>query len=241
MVDDSFFKSTARAQSFNCAYHLEICRGIAQSMREPGLVASFVDEQIRYRNFSIPEWPKLSLAYGFPGIACFYTTLDECCPDEGWDQIAYEYLQLSVRTLEEEGNSNHSLFFGITGICFAAYLACKQGTRYQNLLAQLETILSQELERSFFPQMDKCLIYDWHLSPDLYNLMNGVSGCIAYLSMRKEEPWLNKLALRCLEVLVRALSRSRTVYGRQLPGWYVSPNDLSIEEESSNFLRVYLI
>lgn len=203
---------------------LEICRHIADSLAEPERLASFVEEQIRYRNLSIVEWPKLSLAYGFPGLACFYSTLDECCPLEGWDQVASEYLQLSARTLEAEGNSGHSLFFGITGICFAAYLASKQGTRYQNLLTQLETILSQELERSFFPQMAKCMTYDWHLPPDLYNLMNGISGCIAYLCLRNE-PWLNKMALRCLEELVKALSRPRIVDGKPLPGWVVSQEE----------------
>ncbi|MCE5316117.1 MAG: lanthionine synthetase C family protein [Parachlamydia sp.] len=234
MQDNPFLFSNLKAESMSLD-SLEICRRIAHSMREPGPWAAFVDEQIRYRNFSIAEWPKLSLAYGFPGIASFYSTLDECFPDEGWDQIAFDYLQLSVQTLEVEGNSNYSLFFGIAGICFAVYLASKEGARYRNLLVQLDTILLQELERSFFPQMEKCMSNNWHSAPDLYNLLNGVCGCIAYFTLRKDEPWLNKLALRCLDVLVQALSRPRIVDGRQLPGWYVCPSDLRIDEEKQQY------
>jgi hypothetical protein len=110
-------------------------------------------------------------------------------------------------------------------------LASKQGTHYKTLLTQLETILAEELERSFFPQMAKYCAYDWHLTPDLYNLMNGISGCLAYLSLRKDEVWLNKLALRCLEELVRGLSRQRIVLEKQLPGWYVEPNNPNIQGE----------
>jgi hypothetical protein len=56
--------------------------------------------------------------------------LDACFPDERWDIIGHQYLEIATRGVEKQTQVSIGLFSGLSGLAFAVwYLSC-QGTRY---------------------------------------------------------------------------------------------------------------
>lgn len=206
-------------------YHtLDICQDIALKLNQPERVLETVQESMRRGLFIANDWPEVTLAHGFPGIACFYEALNQMNPNESWDQIAHAYLKLAVNLAENQGIQSCSLYEGLAGLCFAIYSCSNNGSRYQSLLNRLEDMLVREIEYSFIREGDVLLTKNLDVPPQFYNLAYGLSGIIAYLLLRKNNPTLHRLAHNCLSQLVMLLKRKRVVQGLQVPGWYVSEN-----------------
>lgn len=217
-------------------YHtFDICQAIADKLRSPEYVCTRMQENVQRGNFMAEEWTQLSLAEGLPGIASFYGVMDQFFPNQGWDQVAYTYLKLTIHKTEERGISHTSLFAGLTGMCFAAYLCSKQGYRYPHLLSKLENLLFREIETSLLCQANNFLDQDQDAPPHFYNLTNGLSGVLAYLLVRKEQAACHRLASDCLSRLILLLKRKRCVKGYEVPGWYVSPEEQLVPEAQAQY------
>lgn len=183
-----------------------ICQDIAHKLKDPESVRSHIEHAIQCQNFSQDRWLANSLSEGIPGIALFFSVMDSHYPNEGWDKVAHNWLQHAFTLLEQEGYSNISLFTGLTGITFATYVAARDN--YQ-LLEDLETRLIEELDHSWTIPLRKATT----LTPNYYNLMQGISGVIAYLLLRKDDPRMKRALLGCVEELSSALIRT-------FPAWH---------------------
>lgn len=203
-------------------YHsIDICQDIAEKLRSPSIVYEKVQLEISRGTFPNSQWPDLALASGLPGIACFYATMDHLFPDQRWDQSAHEYFKLTASRCESEGFSSYSLFYGLCGLCFAVFLGSKQGSRYQKLLKKLDGALTQEIEKllSYFNSEST------EYAPYHYNLMHGLSGIIAYLLLRKEDGYLQKLLRDCVEALIKIMRSTKNVGDKAVPAWFVAPQE----------------
>lgn len=217
-------------------YHtFDICQAIADKLRSPEHVCTRMQENVQRGNFMAEEWTELSFAEGLPGIASFYGMMDQFFPYQGWDQVAYTYLKLTIQKTEEQGINHTSLFAGLTGMCFAAYLCSKQGYRYPHLLSKLENLLFREIEMFLLRQVDQLLDRDREAPPHFYNLTNGLSGVVAYLLVRKEQAACHRLAFDCLSRLVLLLKRKRVIKGYGVPGWYISPEEQLVPEAQTKY------
>lgn len=217
-------------------YHtLDICQDIADKLRDPDKVCEITHESVKRGKFLSEEWPELSLAESLPGIITFYGTIHELFPDQHWDRVAHEYLKRMVEKIHEQRISNHSLFEGLTGICFAIYICSQKEIHYPSLLSSSEQLLFTDIETNLFPRIDHLLESDQDAIPHVYNLTHGLSGIIAYLLVRKENFACPRLASACLYRLVRILTRRRTVNGHSVPGWHVSQNEQLTAENRGNY------
>lgn len=201
-------------------YHtIDICQDIAEKLRSPINLYEIVENEIKQGTFASTKWLDLSLASGLPGIACFYTVMDRVFPDQKWDDVAHQYLKLAVNRYETEGINNYSMYYGLCGLCYAAYLCSKQGDRYQNLLRKLDTALIQEIEKglSFFSN-DEAINFP-------YNLSYGFSGILAYLLLRKENSYFQKLVRDFVEIIVNKLMKKKNIGSSEVPGWHISHED----------------
>jgi hypothetical protein len=75
-------------------------------------------------------WRPYGIAQGYAGLAVMCGYLDACFPDERWDIIGHQYLEIATRGVEKQTQVSIGLFSGLSGLAFAVwYLSC-QGTRY---------------------------------------------------------------------------------------------------------------
>lgn len=200
---------------------IDICQEIAERLRSPAALDQIMENEIRQGTTSLLKWPDNTLAAGLPGIACFYAVMDHAFPDQQWDDVAHQYLKLAATRYQTFGYKDCSLFFGLSGFSFAGYL-CSKKSRYQTLLKTLDVILVQEIERILI-DIRNLTNSEHYLAPHHYNLMHGLSGIIAYLLLRQEDRWFQKLATDCIDALVSLLATKKMVENFTVPAWYVSP------------------
>ena len=217
-------------------YHsVGICQEIAERMKSPQIVSAGVKDSIVSGLFSEPQWFEGTFADGLPGIACFYASMDQIFPNEGWNVITHSYLDTIVKNLERDSYSGYSLFTGLCGACFTTYICSKENNRYQKLQAKLDLALTEEVEISFLKEAKSYLHKNDPLPPNLYNLAHGISGVLGYLLLRKENHHLHKLAVDCISLLIKLLNREQLVEGTPVPGWYVSPQHQLAPEETIKY------
>lgn len=209
-------------------YHsLDICRDIGIKFSKCDQICHLINDLIERKSFFADGWPDLSLAYGLPGIACFYGVLDQILPNEGWDDIAHTYLKQSIDRLESRGSKSDSLFFGLTGLCFAIYLCSKQSKNYQQVLSKLDDVLINNVRESFFLPTAYYLDKGLDVPPFLYNLMDGISGLLSYSLLRKDHDQLQILATDCIHRLIQILKQSKYVDNKRVFGCFSPSNDFT--------------
>lgn len=198
---------------------LRVCVDIAEKLKDPSGVHQALLTLPQAHSYLHESWPNPSLSSGLTSIIVLYAVLDEILPNQGWDERANEYIKLCVANIETNGLNGFSLFEGLAGVCYSVFLASKNGTRYQQLLSKLEKFLVDQLELSFFNQVDQILKENKTAHPHFYGFSSGICGVLAYLLIRRDNPALQKLASDCLYSLVRLLSQKQVVDGVKVPGW----------------------
>lgn len=196
---------------------IDICQEIAEKLRSPIALSEFMEDERRRGLSSIPKWPDLSLASGLPGIVCFYAAMDRAFPNQKWDDVAHEYIKMAAKECESRGYEDVSLFYGLTGLSFAGYL-CTKGSRYQQFLRKIDATLVREIEQTLANIRRQDLAAPYH-----YNLISGLSGIVAYLMLREQDRWLQKLTDECVDLLLNLLNAKKNIAGTEVPGWYVAP------------------
>lgn len=203
---------------------IDICQDIAEKLKN----FSSTDP---YKQDMGTSWPNFTLTSGTPGIVCFFAAIDYIFPHQGWDDAAHQYLKEAIDSIDVAISEGHSLFGGLTGICFAAYLCSKRGSRYQKLLSKLDSLLIQEVEKDIHFLQKEDIKNQKPIPPYRYNLMFGLTGIIAYLILRKEDLRLLKLAKDCIQTLISILLSQKQIHNKTVPGWYVAPEDIREESE----------
>jgi hypothetical protein len=165
-------------------------------------------------------WSPLSISQGWTGLAIACGALDSCFPEQGWDETAHRYLTLAAPSVDDQ-SCHPGLFSGLAGIAFAAYFLSKKGLRYQKLLGFIEDRLCDELDaRSVHDD------FPFHgVRFDLFDLISGWTGIIAYLLERRDDPRLAKHLVALLERLARLLND-----GQDVPAWH-TPSSLCADKE----------
>lgn len=123
-------------------------------------------------------WSPANVAFGDAGIALLFGQLDRVFPGESYDAVAHELLRGGADQVERNAVGGAGLFGGLAGFCFAADYLSRGGTRYRNLLAELDVAL------------DRALVTSGSQEPGspagLFSLdtVSGAAGIVAYLTSR---------------------------------------------------------
>ncbi len=214
-------------------YHsYDICVDIAQKLRNPEFALDLI--QTKLIDQGAGEWYRTSLAWGLSGVACFYTAMNQNFAGQGWGQVAHSYLKLSGAFLQPSSYEDISLFSGLAGFCFAAYLCSENGVGYTKLLDQLDHLLKEQIENTFLANAGSYLRAP--VSPAFYNLVNGLAGVLIYLIHRKDNMHLARLTWDCVDCLIRILSTPRIIGDKEVLPWYVLPTSTyCIADEQSDY------
>lgn len=203
----------------------DICERMGEKLGNQGQIQSLFESAALGPS---QEGLELSLAHGWPGLALFYSTLNEIFPSSVYESLCHHYLERSVAKIEAMQFLPLSLFEGLAGVCFSAHACSKEGRQYRQLLAELDRLLIDKLEEHL-----SWIEYKPH--PETYYLAHGISGCMAYFLSRQNHPFLSKYAKKCLSKLVELMQREQTALGRSLPGWYEPPEEHWSEEQKTRF------
>lgn len=203
----------------------DICERVAEKLKDPDQILDIiVKNEARYSD----AWFEVSLGYGWSSLALFYSVLSRFFPNEKYDHIAHTYLKLSISKLQSLDSFPISLFQGISGICFAAYFCSRSEERYEQLMIQLDDFLMKKLDEHF-------VLLETQPFPHGYSLAQGISGVLAYLSLKQNNPMLLQAAKKCLSILVQLMSRQTVVLGCSMPGWYEPESFLIFPQDKEKY------
>jgi hypothetical protein len=155
---------------------------------------------------------------GAAGAAVLFGQLDRVYPDRGWDVAAHECIKVSVRRIEETGNTQPGIFNGLGGLAFTAWSLSKGGTRYAGLLANLD----DRVTRGALGLAEQFTAKPYDRPIHEYDIISGLAGITGYLLLRKDEPAIAEALPRILEALVAFCGT-----GPAGPNWFISPESLS--------------
>lgn len=170
------------------------------------------------------NWNGASLCSGFAGILLMLTALAKKGFLASPDDVIHRYVLAMKEEIERDGISSLSLFSGVCGQVFALEEASLRENRYQKMIDILDQFLLDHLEKEYLLPFNQCK--QQNLSPPslLYDVIQGVSGVGRYLLDKVQEPRIEWALKSILSVLVD-WTRPRLVYGKTVPGWYLSPKD----------------
>ena len=162
-----------------------------------------------------PRWTTYGFAQGYAGLALLWGQLDRCFPNEGWDAVAHEHLQIAAEGTASQLWLTPGAFSGIGGLAFAADYLSRSGTRYTRLLATLE----QGLVRGLLPRIAYLNGLSDGAPTNAFDVISGLSGVVPFLLVRRESAEVEKTLTDLVRSLV-ALSQEKD----GLPRWYSPPH-----------------
>ena len=157
------------------------------------------------------HWVPYTVSQGFAGLALLWGYLDACFPDEHWDRIGREHVELAARGAEAVASPPVGLFSGLSGLAFAVWELSRGGTRYQRLLGALdEAICPQALSLAdgFADRRDGFTVGD-------FDLISGLSGVGAYLLYRRDRPNVSAALSAVTQALIEIVGQDDA-----LPRWH---------------------
>jgi hypothetical protein len=171
-------------------------RAIAARLRCPDQVA---DARARTQAAAsqYEHWLPFTLSRGDAGITLLHGWLDACFPGEDWDRVAHAYLTSAAHDAGSMEQVPLGLLDGSAGLAFTACYLSRDGSRYQRLLASLETALLPQMAAvaGVFERRTEGL----HTSE--FDVVSGLSGMAGYLLCRTD----SEAAMATLRSVVRAM------------------------------------
>lgn len=187
-------------------YHTAIiCEEIAEKMRSPEKVQNILLDSISRGNYPSEAWKDWTLCDGMPGIAVFYGAMDWVFPGRQWDEVADNYVKLSLTSLNQKRNADCSLFSGLSGLGLALHFLSKGQKKYENIQSKLDDFLAEEVHRLYFQIGSRLLYSSTPMPPNFYNVAQGLSGIILYFLCRQDNQFLRKSSLDAIELLSKIL------------------------------------
>jgi hypothetical protein len=168
------------------------------------------------------HWQAHSTAQGYSGLALLWGYLDECFPDEGWDRIARQQLDLATRAVETLGHTHPGMYSGLGGLAFAAWYLSRQGTRYPKLLATLDGVLLPQIRQ----MAQRLLTRAAGPGVSEFDVITGLAGMGRFLLLRRD----SSAATEALQLVLKSLV-GLTQEENGLPRWH-TPGAMMLDDTS---------
>jgi lantibiotic biosynthesis protein len=201
---------------------------IAERLRDRHCVRLAITAAPRQTAFPLTvQWQPTSLAQGDAGLALTCAYLGACFPDAGWDRVGHDYLRTAAEGVEHLAYASAGLFTGLAGLAFAGWSLSRSATRYQRLLATVENALVPRLST----QADRILdVTTAGIPYGEFDVISGLSGVIAYLLLRRDDPAGTAMLKRALRALVALTSDAGS-----RPRWWTPAHFLGDEEMTAQY------
>lgn len=172
-------------------------------------------------------WIGYDLANGYAGICPLLGELDRLEPDAGWDLKGHALLQAMQGEMAQRQLTSLSLWLGVAGVAMAVSSLSRGGTRYVQFAEQLHGLLLRSLDEQL---ADRTQRLGGGVKAVDFELVQGMSGVGRYLLLTADRPEMKAALLRVLDYLVR-LTEPKRVDGMEVPGWYISFDQLVTPQE----------
>jgi lantibiotic biosynthesis protein len=185
---------------------------VAGRLRDPAQVeAAVVEAKLQSNIPKGPHWMPHGLAQGYAGLALLWGQLDRCFPEDGWDVVAHQHIEIAAHGAATQTCIAPGAFGGLTGLVFAAWYLSRGGTRYQRLITTLEQALLRNL-RSMISDLNR---HRNGAPVHAFDVISGLSGVTLYLLCRRQSPEIAAALSAATRALVE-LSREEN----GLPRWH---------------------
>lgn len=168
-------------------------------------------------------WNPISLVNGYPSILLLLGELMSIDSVEEWENIAHEYV-VKINNELEDGFNHSSLFTGLSGIAAGVYSISLNGSRYRNVLNELNTLIL-----SYTKEWLSEIIQDNETKDYYYDTITGLSGILRYLIEIKNENGVEEVIKSILEYFV-LLSGDRSSSRGYIPRYLVKNESAGANE-----------
>jgi lantibiotic modifying enzyme len=197
---------------------LQLALEVAGRLREPANVeAAVIEAKLQSTQPKAPQWAPYSLAQGYAGLALLFGQLDRCFPDEGWDVIAHEHLEIAADGAATTTSLMPGAFSGLAGLTFVAGYLSRAGTRYQRLLSTLEQSLIGRLP----PMLEELRGQRDGVPVNAFDLISGLSGIALHLLSRLPSPEIEHALKDVVRVLIELSREENGLLRMHSPARYV--------------------
>lgn len=204
------------SDSEKSAKAIRIALNVADRLREPAQVeAAVIQARLQSNNPKGPQWVPSGFAQGYAGLALLWGQLDRCFPNDGWDMIAHEHLEIAAEGTASQGWLAPGTFSGIGGLAFATWYLSRSGTRYN----QLQAALDRGLICSLTPRIEYLNGLKGGVPAYTFDVISGLSGVVPHLLGRRESAEVGNVLNLVIHSLV-ALSNDEN----GLPRWHSPPH-----------------
>jgi len=212
--------------------YADAIQSTAAKLKDPILIGSYCVLP------SSTSQKEMSLIEGLPGVLCFFTSLCQHFPNDGWEDVGISYFLALKERLSDTSISDLSLFTGVLGIAIATHrFAQHVAPSYHGNLCNLDDLCAKVIredltKRSFNREISA------DLPPSQYDISSGLSGVLMYLLQRRDNPGLFEQAESCTQKLIGLFSISSQHEDHfSPPSWTIQPSSTSIAYEAGT--RVY--
>ncbi len=160
---------------------LAVARDVARRGSDLALIAEALAAAGRQTQY--PEtirWVPYGVAEGDAGLALMCAAFSACRPQEEWDVTAHTFVAAAARSAGQTPGVPLGLFTGLSGLAFAVDSLSREGTRYENLLANLDAALTPQIAQI----ASSLLATSRPFSVGEFDVISGASGVGAYLLRR---------------------------------------------------------
>ena len=200
---------------------VRVARDVSERLISSRNVAQAVAVAHLQTKYPRPAWAPYALSEGYAGLALLWSYLDSCFVGENWDVTGREHLALAVRGAEAASEVSLGLLSGLSGLAFSASQLSREGTRYRRLLSTLDDVIvgkTLALAANLRERRNGLGVYE-------FDVISGLSGVIAYLLCRTNEPGVTNALHDSIVALESILDE-----GDGLPAWH-TPRALLWDDE----------
>lgn len=171
-------------------------------------------------------WCPISFANGYPSILLLIGELMNIDSIEEWENIAHEYV-MKINDQLEDSFYHSSLYTGFTGIATGIYSISLNGSRYKNILKDLNTLIV-----NYTKECLSGISIDYDTKDYYYDTITGLSGILRYLIEIKSESGVEGIMKNILDYFV-LLCGDKNCNRGNIPRYLVK-NKLMDANESGN-------
>ena len=171
---------------------LRIALEVAGRLVEPAQVeTAVINARLQSNNPKLPQWVPYGFAQGYAGLALLWGQLDRCFPNNGWDAVAHEHLELAAEGTASQRWLMPGTFSGFGGLPSPLGTCLGSGTRY----TQLQATLDRTLIRSLSPRIEYLDGLHGARPSNAFDVISGLSGLVPHILGRRESAEIDNLLI----------------------------------------------
>ena len=181
---------------------------------------------------SIGENEVHSLCAGYPSIMTALAAYQEVFNYEDIDDLIHKYVVKAIDVFKRKGTINISLYSGLTGFAMSIFLTSRNRLKYNKLMDTFNNIIISETHK-FLDIIENDIT---NIKESHYELIQGITGQLAYLINFKDNEEIKRLIKRGLKYLVNIISKDN----QGVPKYLITVDNIYLESDKEYYKNGFL-